>query len=425
MRAAGLIPRGERRALLLFGGLVVLAVAFMVPGLLLRVSGASVSPPVAALAFGLAIVAAGFLLSWGAEAETHVGKGLVIAVLALITVLPEYSVDLYLAYQAGAQPDTAYTSLAAANMTGANRLLVGLIWPLVMLLGWWRNGRRSIALTQDNLIEVLFLLGASAYAFVIVVKARLDLVDFVVLLALFAAYLWRTSATPADEAPMGPSAVVSRLPRPVEHTIIAGLTIVAAVVIIAVTEPFVEALIATGRQWKISEFLLIQWIAPLASESPVVVVTVLFVTRRKETAALASLISDKINQWTLLVGMLPVVYGIGAGRVAALPLDVRQREEFFLTAAQSLFGIGLLLGLALTPTGALALAAMFLIQVGLAIAFRNAEAAIVQSLTMLAWVYLVGALWLILRRLQARRADLIQTASCQVPAVLGSVYYTE
>ena len=70
------------------------------------------------------------------------------------------------------------------------------------------------------------------------------------------------------------------------------------------------------------------------------------------------MISDKINQWTLLVGMLPLAMSVGAGVASALPLDARQSEEFFLTAAQSLFGLALLLRLRLSVTSALALIPM-------------------------------------------------------------------
>lgn len=49
------------------------------------------------------------------------------------------------------------------------------------------------------------------------------------------------------------------------------------------------------------------------------------------------MVSDKINQWTLLVGMLPLAMSLGAGGLTALPLDARQHEEFLLTAAQSLW----------------------------------------------------------------------------------------
>ncbi len=66
----------------------------------------------------------------GDGARRHVGA-LALALLALIAVLPEYAVDLYYAYAAGTRPE--YAGYAAANMTGANRLLVGVGWALVVL----------------------------------------------------------------------------------------------------------------------------------------------------------------------------------------------------------------------------------------------------------------------------------------------------
>lgn len=389
---------------------IALAVAAIVPGLLLRSTRFAPPPPVAALAFGIAVVGAAFLLSWAAEGETHVAKGLVIAVLALVTVLPEYSVDIYLAYQAGANPGSDYVQFAAANMTGANRLLVGVIWPLLLLVYWARTGISSVSLRRENDVEIAFLALASAYAFAIVLKKRIDLIDFVILIAIFGAYIWRVSRVPEgpEEPAVGPAAVLVTLPKSLEHTIIAGMGIVAAGTILLVTEPFTESLIATGEAWNVSKFLLIQWLAPLASESPVIVVTVLFARRLDATAGLTSLISDKINQWTLLVGMLPLVYSIGARRPGALPLDARQGEEFFLTAAQSLFALALLLRGRLGRLGALALLALFVTQISITFALSGNEALDIRVLTYVAWLYLVLAVISIAAN-GARALELVRT----------------
>src|SRR5438128_7146435 len=115
---------------------LILAVAMMVPGLVVRFSTNDLSPAVAALLFGAAIVGAAFLLSWAAEAaQLDISAGLAIAVLAFIAVLPEYAVDLVFAGKAGtavaahgaacAPPGSTEAtpcSLALANMTGSNRL---------------------------------------------------------------------------------------------------------------------------------------------------------------------------------------------------------------------------------------------------------------------------------------------------------------
>lgn len=101
---------------------VVLAVTATLPGLMMRVTGTHLTPLLDTLIFGSAILGAGFMLSWGAEAaEGHVAQGLAMAVLALVTVLPEYAVDIYYTLQAGRHPGSEYAQFAAANMTGANR----------------------------------------------------------------------------------------------------------------------------------------------------------------------------------------------------------------------------------------------------------------------------------------------------------------
>jgi cation:H+ antiporter len=86
--------------------------------------------------------------------------------------------------------------------------------------------------------------------------------------------------------------------------------------------------------------------------------------------------------------MLPLAMTVGAGAVSALPLDARQSEEFFLTAAQSLFGLALLLRLRLSVTSALALVGLFSVQVFLAFYYRADEARTIATLTWLAWAYL-------------------------------------
>ena len=104
---------------------VLLALLLLAPALALRLTGVELAAPVAVLVFGLGVVAASFVLAWAAEAaEVDIAGGLAVAILAVIVVLPEYAVDLYFAYQAGERPE--YVQYAAANMTGSNRLLLGL-----------------------------------------------------------------------------------------------------------------------------------------------------------------------------------------------------------------------------------------------------------------------------------------------------------
>lgn len=99
--------------------------------IILHLAGVHPSPEWKALSAGFAIFGAAFLLSWAAElAQLEVAQALALALLALIAVLPEYAVDMYFAWMAGKNPQ--YTAYATANMTGANRLLIGVGWAAVI-----------------------------------------------------------------------------------------------------------------------------------------------------------------------------------------------------------------------------------------------------------------------------------------------------
>jgi cation:H+ antiporter len=313
------------------------------------------------------VVSASFVLAWAAEAaQIDVSGGLAIAVLALIAVLPEYAVDLYYAYTAGHNAE--YTQYAAANMTGSNRLLMGIGWPIVVLVslavarkvtGKKANG---IALEAGNRVELGFLLVAGVIAFVIPATGRIHLVLGVALLAWFGFYLYKLTRGDVEEPELiGTAAAIGGLPDQARRTVVVTMFVLAAVVILACAEPFAESLIGAGTELGTDKFLLVQWLAPLASEAPEFIIAIIFATRGKGTAAIATLISSKVNQWTLLMGSLPIAYMAGGGG-AALVLDGRQIEEVLLTATQTLMGIALILSLRFHRYTAWALLALFVVQ---------------------------------------------------------------
>ena len=104
-----------------------------------------------------------------------------------------------------------------------------------------------------------------------------------------------------------------------------------------------------------------QWLAPLASEAPEFLVAAVLALRGDGESALGTLLSSKVNQWTLLVGSIPLAWAAGGGH-GGLPLDARQVEEVALTAAQTLLGFSLVCGLRLRTGAAWVLAALFALQ---------------------------------------------------------------
>jgi cation:H+ antiporter len=127
--------------------------------------------------------------------------------------------------------------------------------------------------------------------------------------------------------------------------------------------PFAEGLETLGLQYGIPEFFMIQWLAPLASESPELVVVAYLVNKARSTAGFNALISSKLNQWTLLIGTLAVVYSISAGAVGTLSFDQKQAAEIWITAAQSFFAIAVLTNFEISTREAVALLGLFATQV--------------------------------------------------------------
>jgi len=321
---------------------IAIAALVGIPAIALRLGGVELEPQFAAIAFGVAIVGGAFLLSWVAEAaQKEISQTLVLALIALIAVLPEYAVDLYFAWTAATDPQ--YASYAAANMTGGNRLLIGIGWPLVALLLWTSRRQNAVVVDKGQAVEISFLVLATIYSFVIPIKGNLSLIDSVVLVSLFALYLRASSrAEKVEPELVGPSAAIASLPGQWSRIATAFFFILPAGIILAAAEPFAEGLIESGKSAGIDEFIMVQWVAPLASEAPEILIAAIFTLRGNAIAALGVLISSKVNQWTLLVGTLPIAYSISLGDIAALPLDARQVEEVLLTGAQSAFAIAIL-----------------------------------------------------------------------------------
>jgi cation:H+ antiporter len=358
---------------------LLLAVAATVPGLVLRITEPHLAHHWEAFLFGLAIVGAAFLLSWAAEvAQLDVSAGLAIGLLALIAVLPEYAVDLVFAFKAGnavqefgaaCRPPMADVespcSLALANMTGANRLLIGIGWPMVVFVGWYRSRRvgrhmSEVKLERSHSVELAFLAVATVYSLTLPLKTTVTLWDAVVLVGIFVAYVLRLANAPAEEPHLvGPARYLGTFKTGSRRGAVGALFVFAALVILAVAEHFAEALVATGQALNVSEFLLVQWLAPLASEAPELLVAGLYAWRLNTSTGLSCLVSSKVNQWTLLVGTLPLVFAIASESLHGLPVEPRQREELLLTAAQSVFAVATLASLSMSTREALALFGLF------------------------------------------------------------------
>ena len=340
--------------------LLILAFAALgLPSFAMVIGDVHLDPILSAMIFGLGIVGGAFLISWAAEAaQVDVSASFAIAILALIAILPEYAVEAVLAWEAGqsyvlashgGQVFSAGSAVTdemervAANVTGANRLLIGLGWSAVILIFWIKR-RMTLNLSGTMGLELIMLSVATTVTFLIFFMQQVHMIVAVALIAMYFVYLWISSTKEAEEPElMGPSLMIGEQSKILRRALVLGLFLYSAIVIIVAAEPFVHSLVESGKGLGIDEFILIQWVAPLASESPEIIIAVLFSLRANPVAGLTTLISAEVNQLTLLVGSMVGIFSLSAGELLSFPLNHMQSVEFLLTAAVSLLALILVL----------------------------------------------------------------------------------
>jgi len=329
---------------------IIIAILVTLPGIFLRVSGIAhhiLTAPttnrmmvaLVAISAGVAVLGASFLLLWACDAvQEDISQALALAIVALIAVLPEYAVDMYITWTAGKDP--TYAKFAIANMTGANRLIIGAAWMLVAGI-YWLKTRRAVRIEKERKTELFFLGLATLYAIVVAVKNSLVWYDGLVFLGIYVWYIRIAGRRPVEESDAeGPAELLLHLPKAYRRLATISMFVFSALVITLNAKPFSEGLITTGSAFHINQFLLVQWLAPIASEAPEFLVAITFALRKRAGMALGSLLSSNLNQWTLLVGMIPWVYALSRGTLQqGIPMGAAQMHEIMLTAAQSLLGI--------------------------------------------------------------------------------------
>ncbi|MFB6280583.1 MAG: sodium:calcium antiporter [Haloferacaceae archaeon] len=371
----------KRRPLAALAGAVALTVPWIAVTLL-GIGGRLAALPTVVLS-GPAVLGTAFLLAWAAEtAEKDVPRAFAIAVLAVLAVAPEYAVDALYAWEAGQFAGTTRgleaSNLAVANMTGANRILIGLGWSGIVAFTILRRGadedssvvrrsgflRDAVRVDPDISLDIVFLGLATAWAFTVPMTGGINIVDTAVLVGLYVAYISVIIRGDIDhEENVGVPRYLQSLRKRVRIPVVIGLFVFSLSMLLIAVKPFAHGLESLGTAVGLPEFFMIQWVAPLASESPELIVVAYLVTKARSTAGFNALVSSKLNQWTLLIGTLVVVYSLALGQYGALPFDRKQAGEIWLTAAQSLFAIALLVDLEFSLREAALLFALFSSQV--------------------------------------------------------------
>jgi cation:H+ antiporter len=309
-------------------------------GVLVELARPFVPVQLAMIGLGIGLVGASFLLAWAADAgEAVFSGGLVLAVIALVAVLPEFIIEVRFAY-------IQQADLVTANLTGATRLLLAGAVGLPLLVAFLARRKHQAAaafqLAGARRLELGMLLITSVFAIQVVARGRLTVVDGIILVALYVLYARRVQGSPEEEpAVLGVPAGLLSLPHRYRRPAIAALVVAAAVVVVMVANPFVDALLETGAALGFDPYFLIQSVVPVATETPEFVVVAVLVANQRPAQGTALFLASSVSQWTLGMGALPLAYFAGGGETS-MPVVGAGQVELGLTVALTLFAVAAL-----------------------------------------------------------------------------------
>ncbi len=295
------------------------------------------------------LLLAAFVIGWGAEtAQTFMPRALALTILAWLQTSPEFAVEAAIAWN-------QQRDLMIANLTGSLRLLLGLGWPLIFFIHFFSQGftkgvwRKRISLGHEDSLTVFFLFVSVLYFIVIWAKGSLTIWDGGVLIGIYLVYLVLAAKMPVhdvehdDDLPWVGRHIV-KLPKGPRLLATIALFAAGGVALYFSVHPFLDTLQKWSLAWGISTFVFVQWVAPFVSEFPEQLTTYNWARQEsKAPLAVMNMVNSNLNQWTLLAGMIPILFNISLGRVEAVTFDGLHSTELALTIAQSMVGAMLLL----------------------------------------------------------------------------------
>lgn len=335
--------------------------------------GFGVGSPGSALWTFPTVLLAAIMIAWGAEVgQFIVSQGMSLAILAWLQVLPEFTVEAAITHNAALDPSKL--GLITANFTGANRLLVGVGWPLIFFVSFYfyrrearkckdgceRVGAYHVQLSEDHSVEVMALLVATILFLFVYFKGTLTWMDSALLIGVYVGYLAILSRLPPEsEEEQGhvrgvPKYVLGQRRR-MQVVFVFTMFLLGGAILFLVAEPFLHsleaiALVVAGAG---AEYFFIQWVAPFLSEFPEKVSAFYWAkTVRFSPMAVMNMVSSTINQWTVLIAMIPIVFCITLMRIETIHFSDFQRWEIILTVAQSMYAVTILLKMRITVVDA-------------------------------------------------------------------------
>lgn len=322
------------------------------------------------------LMAASIVIGWAAEVTAvHLSAGIALAILAWLQTTPEFAVEATIAWSQDVH-------LALANLTGSLRLLIGFGWPMIFFIYWASQKRRKVGapleirLPDSFSVEAAGLAVPVLYFTLILLKGTWTAYDGAALCSLYGFYFFMLNRQrkyggvqadgTEDESLEEQPAVVRKvlgLSGGAQALALLLMFVGGGLALWVTVHPFVEALKSAAIALGVSEFVFIQWVAPVASEFPEKVTAFNWARKPgKVPFAIVNMLSSVTSQWTLLAGLVPILFSISAGRLYTIEFDDFQKRELLLTIGQSALAVVLLLDLKILASEMLGFFGLWFVQ---------------------------------------------------------------
>jgi cation:H+ antiporter len=256
---------------------------------------------------------------------------------------------------------------------------MGLGWPVIFFIFWFtmrfRSGRGPafVQLPKGFSVEAAGLAVPVIYFLKVWWTRHWSLADGIVLCLFYIFYFWmlnrerkrgrKDDVEEHDEDEGWVVTTINSMSHRAQYAWILGMFIGGGLVLWFTVHPFVEALKTAALAFGVSEFVFIQWVAPIASEFPEKVTAFNWARKpAKVPMAIVNMLSSMVSQWTLLAGLVPIVFSLSAGRPFTIELSDFQRSELLLTMAQSALAVLFLSDLKVQLHEMIGLFALWLLQ---------------------------------------------------------------
>jgi cation:H+ antiporter len=255
--------------------------------------------------------------------------------------------------------------------------------------------RAGVSFERTLRVDTTYVAIAVAFTLSLPFRRTVTLIDAVILVAIFVAYLLRIHHAPRrDPVLVGTAGRIASLSKRIRWFVIILLLLVFSFAVYFLGRLFGHRLLLTAQQLHLPAYGLAEWAAPFATVTPELLIVAVYAWRLNATEAIQTLL-QRMMQIFLFLGVLPPLFSVLFGTMHGPPVTPLERRGILLAMAETLLVIAVFVDLTLGVREANAILGLFLAQFVLAMLVPAASLGM--DVLTLGAIYLVLSVWLLAR----------------------------